>query len=303
MNKIPPNDDEVLEGELLIDPEPGEELEPVGEFAKDEDPDNPPKLHDESLVDLLSNAYGESPQYGKDGLRSGNTIVQTGNPDKSGQYKHNYKRTPIQIEADYTFISAMYLKGYSQYEITEKLNAQRPYSLTRSQIAYDLGKIHARWREVYLADYNSAKARELARIDALERAYWEAWERSRENKKIVKTSKVEDEHTSGKQSKTNQKYSRVRVEQLDEKRDGDKDFLKGIQWCVEERAKILGLHVAQKMEISWRKKAEEAGIDPGALFNDMVGKFLDSPDGDASPMGGGDGESTDGGSLEEGELD
>lgn len=138
------------------------------------------------------------------------------------------KRTPFQREQDLERISTLYLKGTTQADIAKELD------VTQQQISYDLATIQRRWRESSLVDINEAKQRELERIDVLEREYWQAWE----------SSKGEQQRSTASKSGDQSRAQIVKYESA-----GDPRFLAGVQWCVEQRAKILGLHAAIKSEL------------------------------------------------------
>jgi len=107
------------------------------------------------------------------------------------------KRQPFEIERDRAAITAMYLRGQTQQVIGEQLG------LSRQQIGYDLGKIQEGWRTQTALALDEHKAKELAKLDLLERIHWESWVESKQ----------------------------------------DKGFLDGILRVIQQRCKILGLEV------------------------------------------------------------
>lgn len=137
------------------------------------------------------------------------------------------KRTPFQREKDLVEIARCYLHGMSQMEIAAELD------VSQSQISRDLKVLHERWVKSALVDLNEAKARELARIDQLEREYWDAWRVS-----CGERIDTETEQIAGGNGATDRK--RVKVKKV--KQAGDPEYLAGIQWCIEMRCKILGIY-------------------------------------------------------------
>jgi hypothetical protein len=81
-------------------------------------------------------------------------------------------RSPDQIARDRAEIARLYLQRRTQAEI-----AAQP-GMSRQQVGYDLGAVRQGWLESSLTDFNARKAEELARIDRLEREYWDAWQAS-----------------------------------------------------------------------------------------------------------------------------
>ena len=139
------------------------------------------------------------------------------------------KRTEFEREAQLVEIKDLYLRGETQMSIAAK------FGLSQGQISRDLAKIQRRWRESSLVDINEAKQRELERIDTLEREYWQAWEASKGEQQRSTASKEGD---------------RSRAQIVKYESAGDPRFLAGVQWCVEQRCKILGLHAAVKSDIN-----------------------------------------------------
>ena len=164
------------------------------------------------------------------------------------------KRTAFQRERDLAMVSQMYLRGFEQQEIVKELakDPERGYTLTQQTISKDLALIKKRWIEYQVQNMSEAKARELAKIDQLEREYWRAWERSVKELKKSRTGRRLSGPAAAApdQPAKAQKESR-QADTLDvwkEERYGDPRFLAGVQWCINRRIEIQGLDAPKKME-------------------------------------------------------
>jgi transcriptional regulator with XRE-family HTH domain len=132
------------------------------------------------------------------------------------------KRHRTQVKKDRVLIAEMYIRGKYQSEIASELG------LTQQQISYDLKKIQKEWQKTTTLALDEYKIKELSKIDHLERTYWQEWEESKKEK-ITKTLKAKDADTAEKTLKT-------------EERCGDPRYLDGVQWCIDQRCKLFGLH-------------------------------------------------------------
>lgn len=142
------------------------------------------------------------------------------------------KRRPFQIERDRREIAERYLKGQTQFEIGQAL------SMTREMVAYDLKAIQRNWQQSAIVNLDAIKARELRKLDLLERTYWTAWENSlliRETTSTKKKQKGEKEEIEAGIKK--------------EQREGNPAFLAGVHSCIEKRAKLLGLDEPLKIDV------------------------------------------------------
>ncbi len=139
------------------------------------------------------------------------------------------KRSPAQRKADLATIAGLYLRGYSQSAIGKRLD------ISQGQVSQDLQKVYKHWRESAVMDFNEAKQRELARIDVLEVEAWKAWRRT-----IGKKEKTQTSHSD----KDGKRASITKDDVA-----GDPRFLSTVQWCIEQRCKILGVYAAEKMAI------------------------------------------------------
>src|SRR5260370_34244552 len=140
-------------------------------------------------------------------------------------------RNPLEREDDLRETAALYWGGLTQMEIAKRLN------VSRQQIGYDLKLLQQRWRESALADFDAKKAAELAKMDELERTYWEGWERSCQFREVTTQEK-----TQGGEGQAGD--GRLKAGVRKEQRDGNPGFLREIERCIEMRCKIIGAFAA-----------------------------------------------------------
>lgn len=144
-------------------------------------------------------------------------------------------RTPIQREDDRRRVAELYLRQWTQVAIAAELG------IDQSTVSRDLQAIQKQWRESAIVDMNEAKQRELARIDALELEYWQAWQRSQED--IVSS-------TSKHRGADKEDLRREELSLQKKQQDGDPRFLQGVQWCIEQRCKLLGINAPEKFDFA-----------------------------------------------------
>jgi hypothetical protein len=139
------------------------------------------------------------------------------------------------MDAQRADIARRYLRGQKQWEIARDLG------VTQQAVSQQLRKLHQQWRERAAGDLAAKRAEELAKIDQLEAAYWDAWERSQRDRLVRGTQKeVLPPPAGGGIPK-----ERLKAFTRKEPRDGDPAFLDGIAWCIEQRCKILGLVITK----------------------------------------------------------
>jgi hypothetical protein len=162
------------------------------------------------------------------------------------------KRTDFERENDYRRITDLYLQGKFQSEIASVLG------VSQQQVSYDLAAIQRRWRSDTTINLDEAKQKELARVDNLERVYWGAWERSLEEKVKTRTEK-----------QTGKDGGKASVEK--ETLLGNPAYLAGVQWCISERCKLLGLYAPTKIAPTTPDGKESIPI---AIFQPGLAKQL-----------------------------
>jgi transposase len=132
-------------------------------------------------------------------------------------------------------VAAMYLQGMSQWEIGRQLG------VTQQCIAKDVHALEKEWLASAVVDIDTAKAKELARIDRLERVAWRAWRRSCQRKEKA-TTRMER-----KLNEDTQKAKTI-TSKATELRDGNPEYLKRVEWCISKRCELLKLNPPQRLE-------------------------------------------------------
>jgi hypothetical protein len=141
-------------------------------------------------------------------------------------------------EARLRVVGARYIAGASQAQIAQELG------ISQQQVSYDLAIVQQRWVERTTMDLDQHRAEELARLDVLEREYWEAWERSKQPAEQTQTDTNDIVDPAAPEiRKTRLERNRRRTQQ----RDGNPVYLAGIERCIELRCKILGLYQSVKV--------------------------------------------------------
>lgn len=154
-------------------------------------------------------------------------------------------RTPDQILEQRQQIAARYLRGEYQSDIARDLG------ISQQQVSYDLKAIRATWLASAVRDFDSAKAQELARIDEVERAAWEGWRRSMQDKEI------ENLEGDGTLDPKTRKPKVTKVTKRREGQAGSPAFLNTVLTCIERRCAILGLDAPKRFVIKWDELTDE----------------------------------------------
>lgn len=144
------------------------------------------------------------------------------------------KREKIERERDLIDVARLYLEGWTQQAIADYISEKYYLDinpLTQQQIGYDIKILIKRWQKSQSLNIDEAKGRELARIDKLEREYWQAWQRSCEDAETVRQE--------GKPKTKDDKPDKVVHTRKGQA--GDPRFLQGIERCIAMRIKILGI--------------------------------------------------------------
>lgn len=146
------------------------------------------------------------------------------------------RREAAQVARDRKRIAELYLQGWLQVDIAQDVG------IDQSTVSRDLKAIRDEWLKSTLVDFNEAKAKELARIDAVEVEAWAAYERSKGKREVTtqESAAVGDGEDNARQ----------KVQIRTEDRDGDPKWLEIVLKCSEQRRKILGIDAPTKSEVT-----------------------------------------------------
>jgi len=158
------------------------------------------------------------------------------------------RRTDLEMAKDDVTISELYLEGKTQGEIAKAIGKSQP------TVSRAIQRIHERWLNDPIVNFNEAKMREIAAIDRVEAAAWEAWQMS--------LSDREETRTEGGRT-TASKAMKRKVTQ-----SGDASHLNVILKCSRQRADLLGL-IVERSEIV--PKGGSSGIDSHAGILRVIG--------------------------------
>ncbi len=135
----------------------------------------------------------------------------------------------------------LYLKGESQPAIARKLKLSQP------TVSRDLEHCRDEWKQ--------RAAESLARVDRLELEAWRAWERSVGTHK-KRVEKSEPTVPVPEQESTDQPAALAPVDAITEvtvtteKLTGDPRYMERIAWCIDRRAKLLGLDAPKRVDVT-----------------------------------------------------
>ena len=221
------------------------------------------------------------------------------------------EKTYAEVEKYQEEVSALYLRGMSHGTISVAMTEKYGEGFSRPTISRMVGRLLRLWQEHYLENINQMMVAELEKLSHLEGVYWEAWERSLQNKEIRERFKVTgkdlpaedmvlDEAIEDKKSKDgiveNQVsgiekggrksmrkkggFSREKEFERVEGSYGDVNFLMGIERCIEKRCKILGLFQdpSKTININWREEARRDGFDPDEIIDVIAQEFITAAD-------------------------
>ena len=119
-------------------------------------------------------------------------------------------------------VTERYLQGWSQAEIAAEL------AVAQSTISKDTQYVRRQWEQAAVSNFDQLRARELQKLNHIERQAWDAWERSQ---KPAQSAVVTEQGVGAAQ--TTRKSLKHQI--------GDPRFLDLISKCVAQRRALLGL--------------------------------------------------------------
>jgi hypothetical protein len=174
------------------------------------------------------------------------------------------KRSRQQREEDLNKLAVLYVQRATQMEIASQLG------ISQSQVSQDIKKLLKKWDKEQVELIDQSKQEQLQGLKLIEREMWLEWKKSQLDKRPVVTKsksgkfKKEDEKRSifgdNKNEPQEGKATDWRILMTEEYTRGDMEYMKGIMWCYQERAKIEGLYAPKKVANTNPEGDKEAGL-------------------------------------------
>lgn len=136
-------------------------------------------------------------------------------------------------------VASAYIRGETQVALAQRLG------VTQQQISLDLKAIQAAWLQSSLRDFDALKSEQLAKVDAVERAAWEGYERSCQPRETTLTERNEGGEWLLANGTTQARSPTRKATVRREGQVGDPRFLERIQKCIDQRCSIWGLGAEQ----------------------------------------------------------
>lgn len=192
--------------------------------------------------------------------------------DEKGTKKHPSTSDEFRIMKRRRRVAEAYLSGKSQVQVAEELG------VSVNTIASDLQEIRKVWLAQMREAFDVKKAEELAKLDRLEQASWEAYEASKGKVMTEKRRNEAVRQTLPGARKGGRRGSHVMVPlkevtetSVRERPEGDPRFLEQVAWCIETRLRTMGLLKGETTNVS------QVFIDWAGMMN--VGSTVQSPNG------------------------
>lgn len=184
----------------------------------------------------------------------------------------NARRTHDQLTADRARVAELLCQGWDVPDVVREIMQRRAdIGLARTTVYHDVDSVRRAWLEHKEIDYDAHVAQKVAEIRQLKRTYWEEWFAS----KAPKETTVQAQHTSEATTAITNGHgpnarSLRRAEVRKEQRTGNPAYLAGVQWCIEEECRLLGLHAPERVELMFRQDAEDIAREHNLSVDEIL---------------------------------
>lgn len=133
----------------------------------------------------------------------------------------------LQIDKRRMQVAELALKGCRQIEIAERLG------VAQATVSSDLKQLRLQWQAAAAANTARSIARQLDKLDLIEREAWDAWERSKQPSHVTVVERSAENEP-------------VKMRQTLKHQTGDARYLDQVQKCLAAARELLGLSAAGK---------------------------------------------------------
>lgn len=150
-------------------------------------------------------------------------------------------RQKMVIEYRRMIVAQKYLRGQSMGKIAQEMPAE--LSCTRQTVYNDIKVLRDQWRQEANLPIADLRAKELAKIDELERVAWESFEISKGDKIVSKFGTVLPAAAGSKPT-----VAAGPIRTVTKSQAGNPKWLDIIDKCVNRRCEILGIKKQQNLD-------------------------------------------------------
>lgn len=182
------------------------------------------------------------------------------------------KRTSDELLADRARVAELLCQGWEPADVVrEMVRFRASVNLSRTTVYNDIDSVRRAWLEHKEIHYDAHVAQKVAEVRQLKRTYWDEWFAS----KAPKETTVQAQHTSEATTPTTNGHgpntrSLRRAEVRKEQRTGNPAYLAGVQWCIEEECRLLGLHAPERIELMFRQEVEDVARETGMDVDEVL---------------------------------
>tara|TARA_R110000803_G_scaffold34031_2_gene74463 strand:+ start:190 stop:813 length:624 start_codon:yes stop_codon:yes gene_type:complete len=150
------------------------------------------------------------------------------------------QNTLMETTFNQTQVASFYMQGLTQKVISDKVGC------SIATVRRHMESLREEWMNRSLYDFSRAKAEQLAKVDEVERVAWEQFSLSASRESLTEFLDANDLVTS--QIKNTSKNAQ------------EIKWLEKIQWCIDQRCKILGLY-APKQQIIQQNISDSRNLE------------------------------------------
>jgi hypothetical protein len=152
------------------------------------------------------------------------------------------RRTELQKAYHRDEIAARYLRGESQASIGRDLG------LSQQQVSADVKWLGLEWQRRASANIIELRAEQIAKLDLLERTFWEAWDASFGGSlvDVVEYARLDEpQRPDTAPSLKVGRWAEIRSKVARSNGAGNPAYLEGVRRCIQLRIRLLGLATSQ----------------------------------------------------------
>lgn len=190
------------------------------------------------------------------------------------------KRTSEQRTVDLVLETDLFLKGYSYRDIAMRVNIANEqkglqYTITYGQVFQDMKRAMIEWKKERFDNIDEYINQDLKKLDKMENAAWDAWEKSCTGKERTKSVQSKKPKKVDADVETRDYYGYDETSQ--ETSSGNPRFLDILLNIQQRRAKLLGYDAPIKVDVGGpSREADKPKFNAKDIPDDLLFAVVDT---------------------------